>query len=93
MRDAIAEKLAQLLKQNPLRTYYQKHFEELVDGYNNEKDSVTIEQTFEALFKFEKELTDEESRAMRENLDDETLVLFDMLKKPSLSKKEINTIK
>jgi type I restriction enzyme R subunit len=93
LRDAIAARLEKMMRQNPLRTDYQKHFEELVDGYNNEKDSVTIEQTFEALFKFEKTLTDEASRAMRENLDDETIVLFDMLKKPSLSKKEINTIK
>jgi len=93
LRDAIAARLEKMLQQNPLRTDFQKHFEELVDGYNNEKDRVTIEQTFEELFKFEKTLTDEEARAMRENLDDETIVLFDMLKKPSLSKKEISEIK
>jgi len=81
------------MQENPLRTDFQKHFEEIVDGYNNEKDRVTIEQTFEALLKFEKTLTEEESRAMRENLDGETLVLFDMLKKPELSKKDINRIK
>jgi len=81
------------MQENPLRTDFQKQFEEIVDGYNNEKDRVTIEQTFEALLKFEKTLTEEESRAMRENLDGETLVLFDMLKKPELSKKDINRIK
>lgn len=93
LRDALAARLAKLMQQNPLRTDFQKHFEEIVDDYNNEKDRVTIEQTFEALLKFEKALTEEESRAMRENLDGETLVLFDMLKKPELSKKEINRIK
>ena len=93
LRDAIAARLATLMKQNPLRTDFQKHFEELVDGYNNEKDRVTIETTFEALFKFHNELTEEESRAMRENLTNETLVFFDMLKKPDLTKKEINRIK
>jgi type I restriction enzyme R subunit len=39
------------------------------------------------------ELTEEESRAMNENLSDETLVFFDMLKKPTLSRKEIDRIK
>ena len=93
LRDALAARLAKLMQQNPLRTDFQKHFEEIVEGYNSEKDSVTIEQTFEALFKFEQELTEEESRAVRENLTGETLVLFDMLKKPELSKKEIDRIK
>jgi len=93
LRDALAARLAKLMQQNPLRTNFQKHFEEIVDGYNSEKDRVTIERTFEALLKFHNELTEEESRAMRENLSDETLVFFDMLKKPALSKKEIDRIK
>lgn len=93
LRDALAARLARLMQQNPLRTDFQKHFEELVEGYNNEKDRVTIEQTFEALLTFQNELTEETYRAMRENLDDETLVFFDMLKKPELSKKEIGRIK
>jgi len=93
LRDALAARLAQLMQQNPLRTDFQKHFEEIVDGYNSEKDRVTIERTFEALLKFHNELTEEESRAMSENLSDETLVFFDMLKKPTLSRKEIDRIK
>jgi len=93
LRDALAARLAMLMQQNPLRTDFQKHFEEIVDGYNREKDRVTIEHTFEALLKFNNELSKEESRAMRENLSDETLVFFDMLKKPALSRKEIDRIK
>ncbi len=93
LRDALAAKLAKLMQQNPLSTDFQKHFEEVVDGYNNEKDRVTIERTFEALLQFMEELQDEESRAMRENLDKETIVFFDMLKKPDLPKKQIDRIK
>lgn len=93
LRDALAARLAKLMQQNPLRTDFQKHFEEIVEGYNNEKDRVTIEQVFEALLKFEQALSEEESRAIRENLDNETLVLFDMLKKPELTRKEISHIK
>jgi len=93
LRDAIAAKLAKLLSQNPARTNFQKRFEEIVDEYNDEKDRVTIEKTFEALLKFMDELDEEDSRAVRENLNIETLVLFDMLQKPNLSKKEVDRIK
>lgn len=93
LRDAISARLAQLLSQNPARTDFQKRFEEIVDGYNNEKDRVTIEKTFEALLLFNEELNEEDSRAVRENLDVESLVLFDLLQKPNLSSKEIKKIK
>ncbi len=93
LRDAIAARLAKLLSQNPARTDFQKRFEEIVDGYNKEKDRVTIEQTFEALLIFMDEINEEDSRAVRENLDKESLVLFDLLQKPDLTKKEINRIK
>ncbi len=93
LRDAISARLAKLLSQNPTRTDFQKRFEEIVDEYNNEKDRVTIEKSFEALLVFMEELDEEATRAVRENLDIESLVLFDLLQKPNLSKKEINRIK
>ncbi len=93
LRDAISARLAKLLAQNPARTDFQRRFEEIVDEYNNEKDRVTIEKTFEALLVFMEELNEEETRAVREKLNTETLVLFDMLCKPDLSSKEIDRIK
>jgi type I restriction enzyme, R subunit len=39
------------------------------------------------------ELDEESTRAMREGLDEETLALFDLLKKPELDKKDIESIK
>jgi type I restriction-modification system DNA methylase subunit len=53
----------------------------------------SIEKTFDELLKFIEELDDEDTRAVRENLNVETLVLFDMLRKPDLPKKEIDRIK
>ena len=35
------------------------------------------------------DLDEESTRAMREGLDEETLALFDLLKKPDLEKKDI----
>jgi type I restriction enzyme R subunit len=64
-----------------------------VDEYNLEKDRVTIEQTFEALLRFVHELDEEEARAIREGLDVESVAIFDLLKKPELSPKEIARIK
>ena len=42
---------------------------------------------------FIKELDEEDARTVRENLDIESLVLFDLLQKPDLSGKEVNRIK
>ena len=58
-----------------------------------EKDRVTIEQTYEALLKLVQELDEEESRALREGLDEESLAIFDLLKKPDLGGTEIRRIK
>ncbi len=93
LRFAIEQKLQRLLEQNPLRTDFQSHYEEIVAEYNREKDRVTIEKTFEELLKFVQELDGEESRAVREGLNEETLALYDLLKKPDLKASEIKQIK
>jgi len=93
MRQAIEQRVQRLLEQNPLRTDFQKHYEEIVTEYNNEKDRVTIEQTFEELLKFAQEMDEESSRAVREGLDEESLALYDLLIKPELSKSETASIK
>ncbi|MGC2049416.1 MAG: type I restriction enzyme endonuclease domain-containing protein, partial [Gallionella sp.] len=93
LRQAVEQRLQKLLLQNPLRTDYQQHYEQIVSEYNREKDRATIEQTFEALFKLVQELDDEEHRAVREGLDDESLAIFDLLGKPDLKASEIKRIK
>lgn len=93
LKDAIEKRLAIMIAQNPLRTDFQKHYEELVAGYNQEKDSATIERTFEALLKLVATLDEEQERAVREGLDETTLALFDLLKKEDLSPAEIKRIK
>lgn len=66
--------------QNPTRTDFQKHHEEIVEEYNNEKDRVTIEATFEALIKLVRyAVSEEEQRAVKEGLSEESLALFDLL--------------
>lgn len=93
LRQAVENRLQRLLRQNPLRTDFQKHYEEIVDGYNREKDRLTIEKTFQALLSFVQELDAESSRAIREGLDEESLAIFDLLKKPHLPVEMIPKIK
>lgn len=93
LKEAIDNKLRRMLQQNPLRTDFQQHYEKIVAEYNQEKDRATIERTFEALLVFVKKLDEEEGRAVREGLNEESLALYDLLKKPDLSKQDIAQIK
>jgi type I restriction enzyme R subunit len=93
LREAVEMRLRRLLEQNPLRTDFQEHYEQIVKDYNKEKDRQTIEATFEALLKLVSELDEEESRAVREGLDEESLAIFDLLRKPDISAAETNRIK
>jgi len=93
LKDMIEMKLQKMLAQNPMRTDFQKHYEEIIAGYNSEKDQATIERTFEELLKLAGSLSDEEKRAVREGLSEDSLALFDLLVKPELTKQEISRIK
>lgn len=93
LKDAVEKKLRLLLARNPLRADYQKHYEAIVAEYNSEKDRSTVEQAFEALFELARALDEEEKRAAREGLDEESLAIFDLLKKDNLNASEIKRIK
>jgi type I restriction enzyme R subunit len=93
LKSVIEKKLQRLIQRNPLRTDFQEHYEKIIDEYNKEKDRQSIEATFEALLKFVQELDEEESRAVREGLDEETLAIYDLLVKPDLKPLEIQKIK
>ena len=93
LKTAIEQRLQRLLQQNPLRTDFQRHYEQIVAEYNREKDRVTIEKTFEVLLQIMSEMDDEESRAVREGLNEESLAVFDLLRKPDLTPVEIKRIK
>ena len=93
LKIVIEQRLQSLLRQNPLRTDFQRHYENIVAEYNREKDRVTIEKTFEALLQIINEMDEEESRAVREGLDEESLAVFDLLQKPDLTPDDIKRIK
>lgn len=93
LKQAVEKKLRRMLNQNTSRVDYQKHYEEIVDRYNREKDRLIIEQTFEELLKFIQDLDEEAQRATSEGLSEETLAIFDLLKKPNIQPAEIKRLK
>ncbi len=93
LRQAIEKRLQIMMQRNPLRVDIQKHYEDIVEQYNREKDRLTIEKTFEAFLRFVEQLDEEEERATRENLSEESLAMFDLLKKQGLGPTEIRRIK
>jgi type I restriction enzyme R subunit len=93
LRQIVENRVRRLLEQNPLRTDFQRHYEQVVADYNREKDRVTIEQTFQALLSFIEALDEEEERAVREGLDEESLAIFDLLRKAELSPAQVKKIK
>jgi len=93
LRDAIEMRLARMIAKNPLRINFQQHYEELVAEYNAEKNRVTIEETFERLLKLVAALDEEEQRAAKEQLPEDALPIFDLLRKNTLTPAEIKKIK
>ena len=93
IREIVEQKLDQMLARNPLRMDYQQKYEEIVDGYNREKDRVTIEETFHRLMELMDELDAEQKRAIDEGLNEDELALFDLLKKDDLAKTERERVK
>jgi type I restriction enzyme, R subunit len=93
LQAAIEKKLERMVKENPIRLEFYEKYKEIIAAYNQGKDQKSVQDAFDGLTDFVAELSEEESRAMREGLDQETLAIFDLLKKPELSKKDEATVK
>ena len=93
IREIVEQKLAEMLARNPRRMDYQRKYEEIIAGYNQEKDRVTVEETFRRLMALMEELDAEQKRAVEEGLDEDELALFDLLKKENLGKAERERVK
>lgn len=93
LQEAIELKLESMVQQNPLRLEFYEKYKAIIDDYNNGKDLQAVQKAFDELQGFMQELSEEESRALAEGLDQETLAIFDLLRKPELSKKEEEEVK
>ena len=93
LKDAIDKKLKYMIQKNSERADFYKKYIKIIQEYNEGKDADAVKKAFEDLIKFVNELDEEEKRTIRENLDEETLAIYDLLKKENLSKKEVKTVK
>jgi type I restriction enzyme R subunit len=93
LQEAIEQKLERMVQQNPLRLEFFERYKKIIVEYNNGKDLQSVQKAFEDLQDFMKDLSAEQSRALAEGLDEETLAIFDLLRKPTLSKQEEEAVK
>jgi len=93
LQKAVDEKLNRMMQKNPLRTDFYKKYLKIIQEYNEGKDEEAIKKAFEALIKFVNEMNHEEQRSIRENIDEETLAIYDLLRKDDLTKKDEEAVK
>ena len=93
IQDRIEEKLSSMINKNSNRMDFYKRYQDIIYDYNKEKDRATIEATFDDLLDFLNSLNNEEKRAAKEGLTEESLVIMDLLEKPNLSQREREKIK
>ena len=95
LQQLVEERLARMLKNNPLRIDYYQRYQEIVEEYNkdNKKDEIAI--IFENLMKLVNDLDDEQKRYIKEGFDsDEELSIYDLLTSgQTLSKEDIKKVK
>ncbi len=86
VKGALARKITALVRLNRTRMDYLERFQELIADYN--AGSLNAEELFRQLMLFARELDDEEQRALREQLSEEELAVFDILTKPEMELSE-----
>ncbi len=93
IREIVEQKLADMLKRNPMRMDYYKRYQEIVADYNREKDRVSIEDTFARLVDLAASLDEEQRRVMEEGLTEEEYALFSLLLRDDLGKADRERVK
>jgi len=93
LRGAINSALEKMVRLNKTRVDYLAKFQQMIDEYN--QGAANLEEFFERLLKFAKELQEEEKRGISEGLSEEELAVFDLITKPEmkLTKKEKGQVK
>ena len=94
LQRAVDLKLEQMLKENPLRLEFYERYQEIIKEYNQGKSLEDTVKAFGDLSIFIQDLNIEDARAFRENLNEESLAIFDLLRNgKELSVKELKEVK
>ena len=91
LREYIEEKLRIMLERNSTRDSFAERFRLIIEEYN--AGGSLNDEFYERLIKFMEELKAEEARHIKEELTEEELEIFDLLKKDGLTKEENKKVK
>lgn len=91
LRVHIEKKLEQMLKRNVTRIDFAERFRNIIDAYN--AGGSQNDDFYQKILKFMEELRAEEARHIKEELTEEELELFDLLRKDKLTKAEEQKVK
>ena len=87
--------ISSMVVQNPHCQNYYQALQEIIEEYNKAHDKAAIEKALQELLKLMKEVTEEQARYIREELDDnQQLAVFDILRsKEKLSPADLKKVK
>jgi type I restriction enzyme, R subunit len=86
LKDDLGKKIQEMMRKNKIRTRFMERLLSMLNMYNT--GAHDIDQLFDDLMELAKELSEEEQRAVKENLSDEELAIFDLLLKEDLNPDE-----
>lgn len=87
----LEEKIADLIKKNKSRDSFLLRLTKVLDDYNN--GSISIDDLLQNLVDLAHDLSFEEQRALRENLSEYELAIFDIIRKEELSVTDLEKVK
>ena len=80
-----------MLKQNITRINFVERLQRIIDSYNAQSSS--SDDYFEELLNFARDMSQEAKRHVQENLTENELEIFDLLKKEKMTKKETEGVR
>ena len=91
MSAELEQKITEMVKRNKKRAKFMERLVSLLQEYNS--GAHDVDQLFDDLVALAKDLNEEEQRAIKENLNEDELAIFDLLVKENLNPEEVASIK
>jgi type I restriction enzyme R subunit len=91
LKNELENKIEEMVRKNRSRANFMKRLSALLDAYNS--GAHDIDQLFDDLVELAKSLNEEEQRAVKENLTEDELAIFDLLVKENLNPDETEQVR